>query len=72
MLIITQKFKEILKYISILNLMNLLSPRYFENIASGCFIITEKNKDLEKLIPKSSIKNFLKTYQILMKYYFKV
>ena len=38
--------------------MNLISPRYFENIASGCLIITENNKELEKLIPKSSYKEF--------------
>ena len=39
--------------------MNLISPRYFENIASGCLIITEKNKELRKLIPKSSYNEFL-------------
>lgn len=34
--------------------MNLISPRYFENIASGCLILTEQNNELKKLIPKTS------------------
>lgn len=38
--------------------MNLISPRYFENIASGCFVITEKNNELKKFIPKSSYLEF--------------
>ena len=40
--------------------MNLISPRYFENVASGCLIITEKNKELKKLLPQSSYKEFSK------------
>ena len=47
-------------YINSKSPMNLLSPRYLENIASGCFIITEKNKELEKLIPTSAYKEFSK------------
>ena len=39
--------------------MNLISPRYFENIASGCLIITENNDQLRKLIPKFSYNEFL-------------
>ena len=46
-------------YINSKSPMNLLSPRYLENIASGCFIITE-NKELEKLIPTSAYKEFSK------------
>ena len=38
--------------------MNLISPRYFENIASGCLIITEKNSELKKLLPKLSYMEF--------------
>ena len=38
--------------------MNLISPRYFENIASGCIVVTEKNKELKKFIPKSSYMEF--------------
>jgi spore maturation protein CgeB len=38
--------------------LNLISPRYFENIASGCLIITEKNNDLKKIIPKFSYNEF--------------
>ena len=40
--------------------MNLISPRYFENIASGCIIITEKNNELKKFLPKSSYIEFSK------------
>ena len=40
--------------------MNLISPRYFENIASGCIVITEKNNELKKLLPKSSYIEFSK------------
>ncbi len=38
--------------------MNLISPRYFENIASGCLVITEKNAELNKLLPKDSYLEF--------------
>ena len=38
--------------------MNLISPRYFENIASGCYILTEKNNYLSKLLPKISYNEF--------------
>ena len=40
--------------------MNLISPRYFENIASGCIVITEKNNELKKLLPGSSYIEFSK------------
>ena len=40
--------------------MNLVSPRYFENIASGCLVITEKNDILKKLLPKFSYMEFHK------------
>ena len=37
------KYKEIQKiYINSKSPMNLISPRYFENIASGCYVISEK------------------------------
>ena len=38
--------------------MNLISPRYFENIASGCVVMTEKNNKLNKLLPKNSYVEF--------------
>ncbi len=38
--------------------MNLISPRYFENIASGCMVMTEKNNKLNKLLPKNSYVEF--------------
>ena len=38
--------------------MNLISPRYFENIASGCVVFTETNKELKKLLPKFSYYEF--------------
>ena len=38
--------------------MNLISPRYFENIASGCQIITEKNNELKEILPKYSYIEF--------------
>ena len=38
--------------------MNLISPRYVENIASGCMVITEKNNELKKLLPKFSYVEF--------------
>ena len=47
-------------YINSKSPMNLISPRYFENVASGCLIITEKNKELKKLLPQSSYKEFSK------------
>ena len=45
-------------YINCKSPLNLISPRYFENVASGCLIITEKNNELKKLIPKSSFIEF--------------
>lgn len=45
-------------YLNCKSPMNLISPRYFENIASGCQIITEKNKDLKKILPKYSYIEF--------------
>ena len=38
--------------------MNLISPRYFENIASGCQIITERNNELKNILPKYSYIEF--------------
>ena len=38
--------------------LNLISPRYFENIASGCLIVTEKNNQLKKILPKFSYIEF--------------
>ena len=46
-------------YINCKSPMNLISPRYFENIASGCIVITEKNDQLKKLLPKFSYFEFL-------------
>ncbi len=40
--------------------MNLISPRYVENIASGCTVITEENNELKKLLPKFSYIEFSK------------
>ena len=45
-------------YINCKSPLNLISPRYFENIASGCIVITEKNPILKKLLPKSSYAEF--------------
>ncbi len=45
-------------YINSKSPMNLISPRYFENIASGCYILTEKNNYLSKLLPKISYNEF--------------
>ena len=45
-------------YINCKSPLNLISPRYFENIASGCLILTEKNKDLKKLLPVNSYYEF--------------
>lgn len=47
-------------YINCKSPMNLISPRYFENIASGCIVITEKNNELKKLLPKLSYIEFSK------------
>ena len=57
-----KKYAEIQKktklYINCKSPLNLISPRYFENIASGCMVITEKNPILKKLLPKSSYSEF--------------
>jgi spore maturation protein CgeB len=57
-----KKYAEIQKktklYINCKSPLNLISPRYFENIASGCMVVTEKNSFLKKLIPKSSYVEF--------------
>ena len=45
-------------YLNFKSPMNLISPRYFENIASGCLVITEKNNELKKLLPKFSYTEF--------------
>ena len=45
-------------YLNFKSPMNLVSPRYFENIASGCLIITERNDELKKLLPKFSYMEF--------------
>jgi spore maturation protein CgeB len=45
-------------YLNCKSPLNLISPRYFENIASGCLIITEKNNELKKLFPKFSYTEF--------------
>ena len=47
-------------YLNFKSPMNLVSPRYFENIASGCLVITEKNDILKKLLPKFSYMEFHK------------
>ena len=39
-------------YLNCKSPLNLISPRYFENIASGCLIITEKNKELKRFFSK--------------------
>ncbi len=45
-------------YINCKSPLNLISPRYFENIASGCLVMTEKNNELKKLLPNSSYIEF--------------
>ena len=45
-------------YINSKSPMNLISPRYFENIASGCYVISEKNNELKKFLPKFSYSEF--------------
>ena len=40
--------------------LNLISPRYFENVASGCVIITEKNNEIRNFLPRSSYTEFSK------------
>ena len=45
-------------YLNCKSPLNLISPRYYENIASGCLIITEKNNELKRLIPKLSYLEF--------------
>lgn len=45
-------------YLNCKSPLNLISPRYFENIASGCLVITEKNNELKKLLPKFSYFEF--------------
>ena len=45
-------------YLNCKSPLNLISPRYFENIASGCLIITEKNYVLKKLFSKFSYSEF--------------
>jgi spore maturation protein CgeB len=45
-------------YLNCKSPLNLVSPRYFENIASGCLIFTEKNDELKKVIPKFSYIEF--------------
>lgn len=37
---------------------NLIGPRYYENIASGCLIMTEKNDELKKIISDFSYIEF--------------
>ena len=46
-------------YLNCKSPLNLISPRYFENVASGCVVITEKNNELKKLLPKFSYIEFL-------------
>lgn len=50
--------KESKVYLNCKSPLNLISPRYFENIASGCLIITEKNNFLKKILPKFSYIEF--------------
>ena len=45
-------------YLNCKSPMNLISPRYFENIASGCQIITERNNELKNILPKYSYIEF--------------
>ena len=45
-------------YLNCKSPLNLISPRYFENIASGCFVMTEKNNELKKLLPNLSYIEF--------------
>jgi hypothetical protein len=45
-------------YLNCKSPLNLISPRYYENVASGCLIITEKNNELKRLIPKFSYLEF--------------
>ena len=46
-------------YLNCKSPMNLISPRYFENVASGCVVLTETNKELKKLLPKFSYYEFI-------------
>ena len=45
-------------YLNTKSPLNLISPRYFENAASGCLIISEQNKELKKILPKASYIEF--------------
>jgi spore maturation protein CgeB len=45
-------------YLNCKSPLNLISPRYFENIASGCLVMTEKNNELKKLLPNLSYIEF--------------
>ena len=46
-------------YLNCKSPLNLISPRYFENVASGCLVLSEKNNEIKKFLPKNSYVEFL-------------
>ncbi len=56
-------------YLNCKSPLNLISPRYFENIASGCLVMSEKNRELKKLLPNLSyieFSNDLSNFDIIL------